>query len=166
MDVCDLLEDILTAVELFTARKSVICKGLGGGGFLFLFDFLMRYSHCEVHHVSLSSRLKISFRKKSERPYQDWEALRTKSCVYLIPICLHPSSHGSAKFVRGAVIRGFSHSWSSSIIHPAQPIPPSALAAAILPPFLTCWESQLTLGCLPLPLMDIKLLPIITHQKC
>lgn len=36
VDICDLLEDILTAVEPFTARKSVICKGFGGGGFFSL----------------------------------------------------------------------------------------------------------------------------------
>lgn len=92
----------------------------------------MRYSHCKVHHVSLSSRLKISVRSKSERPYQDWEAHRIRYCVYLIPICLYPSSHGNAKFVHKAVIKGFSRSWcppAPSFIQPMAPSAPRLLSA-------------------------------------
>lgn len=132
MDVCDLLEDILTAVVPFTGRKSIICKGLVFSFVFFLFDFLMRYSHCKVHHVSLSSRLNISVRSKSERPYQDWEAHRIRYCVYLIPICLYPSSHGNAKFVHEAVIKGFSRSWcppAPSFIQPMAPSAPRLLSA-------------------------------------
>lgn len=80
MDVCDFVEDVLLAVEPFAATEPVIVNG-----FFSLFDFLMRYNPCEVHHLSLSSRLKM-FKSKPERPHQTWEAHRIKQCVYLIPV--------------------------------------------------------------------------------
>lgn len=119
--------------------------------------------------MSLSSRLKISFKSKSQRPHQDCEACRIKTCVYLIPICLdpvllHPRPPTATLnlFIaqRSKVSR--IHSPAPSLIQP-NPFP-HLLRDSCPSPVLTRWESQLTLRVFLLPLTAIRLLLIITHH--